>query len=221
MDPTLIPDPTLQVALDLIGVATFAISGGLMAVRQAFDVVGIVVLAFLTSLGGGLIRDVMIGDVPPAAFDDTRYLVVPVIAAAVVYLGHPLLGRFRRAALVFDAAGLGLFAVSGTLKALAFGLGPLQSSFLGAVSAVGGGLLRDVVARETPLLLRADATLYSVPTFVGAALVAVSVRLDVYVTPIGVTAVLVVFLWRLAALRFGWHAPKALRWRSASAGGDR
>jgi uncharacterized membrane protein YeiH len=213
MDPSLVPDPALQVALDLMGVATFAVSGGLMAVRKGFDVVGILVLAFLTSLGGGLVRDLVIGEVPPAAFADTSYLLVPIAAAAVVFVAHGPLSRLRRGALLFDAIGLGLFAVSGTLKALEFGLGPLQASFMGSLTAVGGGLLRDVVARETPVLLRADATMYSVPTFVGAGVVAVTVTSDLYSSAIGIGVVVGVVAWRLAALRFGWHAPTALRLR--------
>lgn len=206
----LIADEPLQVALDLVGVFVFGLSGGLLAVRRAFDVVGIAVLSVLTAIGGGLIRDLVLGDTPPAAFTDSRYLVVPIVAAAAVFLGHRLLERIEAAVLFFDAAGLGLFAVAGTLKSVAFGLGPLQATILGAVSAVGGGLLRDVVARETPVLIRSDSTLYSVPAVVGAAVVVTTIETGAYRPWVGLAVVAGVFAWRLAAMRFGWRAPTAL-----------
>lgn len=210
MEPLL--DEPVQLALELAGVFVFGLSGGLLAVRQGFDVVGIGVLAFLTGLGGGLIRDIIIGDVPPAAFADTPYVVVPLAAAVAVFTGHQLLDRLHRAVLVFDGAGVGLFSVTGTLKALAFGLGPLQAALLGVLTAVGGGVLRDVVARETPVLIKADSTLYAVPAFAGALAIVISTRAGVYEPTVGVGVVLGVFTWRMLALWRGWRAPTALRW---------
>lgn len=201
-----------QLVLELVGLLVFGLSGGLLAVRKHFDAVGIAVLAFLTALGGGLVRDVVIGDVPPPAFADTRYLVVPLVAAVIVFLAHGVLERLQRAVLVFDAAGLGLFCVAGTLKALAFGLGPLQAAVLGVTSAVGGGVLRDGVARDTPVLLRADSTLYSIPAFAGALAVAGSVTAGWYEPVVGIAVVGVVFSWRILAMWRGWRAPMALRW---------
>lgn len=208
----------LQLVLDLLGVFVFGLSGGLLAVRKGFDVIGIAVLAVLTALGGGLIRDLVIGDVPPAAFDDGRYLAVPLAAAATAFLAHRLLERIERAVLVFDAAGLGLFAVTGTLKAAEYGLGPLQAALLGTTTAVGGGLLRDVVARDTPALLRADSTLYSVPALAGAAVIALTVATDRYAPWVGLVVIAVVFLVRVAAMHFGWHAPVALGNRADRSG---
>lgn len=211
MEPLL--DQPVQLSLELAGVFVFGLSGGLLAVRKHFDVVGIGLLAFLTGLGGGLVRDIIISDTPPAAFDDTRYLVVALLAAAVVFAGHQALERLHRAVQVFDAAGLGLFCVTGSLKALAFGLGPLQAALLGLVSAVGGGLLRDVVARETPMLLRSDSTLYAVPAALGALAIVMTVRTEVYEPLWGLLIVLAVSGWRILALWRGWRAPVALRWR--------
>ncbi|HUG86247.1 MAG TPA: trimeric intracellular cation channel family protein [Euzebya sp.] len=210
MEPLL--DEPVQLTLELAGVFVFGLSGGLLAVRKSFDVVGIGVLAFLTALGGGLIRDTIIGDVPPAAFADTRYLVVPLAAAVVVFTGHQALERLHRAVLVFDGAGLGLFSVTGTLKALAFGLGPLQAALLGVLTAVGGGVLRDVVARDTPVLVRADSTQYAVPAFAGALVIVAATRADVYRPLVGLVVVLGVFAWRMLALWRGWRAPVAMRW---------
>lgn len=209
MDLSLIVDEPLQVGLELVGVFVFAVSGALLAIRKRFDIIGIAVLAVLTALGGGVMRDVLIGAIPPAAFTDTRLLSVALAAAVVASVAHPALERLRKAVLVFDAAGLGLFAVSGALKAVAFGLGPLQAVLLGATSAVGGGLLRDVVARDTPVLVRSDSTLYSVPALVGAGIVVATIETGVYQPVIGLFVVAIVFGWRMAALRFGWRAPMA------------
>src|SRR5689334_22800964 len=123
--------------LELVGLFTFATSGALLAIQKSFDVVGLLILAMLTALGGGILRDLIIGDVPPAAFTDVRYLIVPVAAAVVTFFAHPLLQRLTFTVLLFDAAGLGLFCVTGTLKALASGLGPVQAVLLGVTTAVG------------------------------------------------------------------------------------
>ena len=121
-----------------------------MAIRRDFDVVGIAILAVITALGGGILRDLVLGDTPPPAFTQWEYLVVPLAAAAVTFVAHPELERLTRTLLVFDAAGLGLFCVAGTVKALEYGLAPVAAAALGVTTAVGGGVLRDVIARETP-----------------------------------------------------------------------
>ena len=171
-------DPTLERALDLGGVFVFALSGASLAVRRGFDVVGLAVLAVATGVGGGITRDVLLGDLPPAAVRDQTYLVVPLVAAAVVLLGHRVVERLARPVLVFDAAGLGLFCVVGAAKALDAGLGVLASILLGVVTAVGGGILRDVLARDVPTVFRPDSALYAVPAVVGAAAVAATWSAD-------------------------------------------
>ncbi|NUP32253.1 MAG: trimeric intracellular cation channel family protein, partial [Streptomycetaceae bacterium] len=130
---------TVQQVLDLTGIFVFAVAGALTAVRKNFDVIGIVVLAEVTALGGGVIRDLIIGDVPPAAFDDLGYFVTPLFAAFLVFFLHPQVERISATIDIFDAAGLGLFCVTGTTKAFAYGLGPVQAAALGIVTAVGGG----------------------------------------------------------------------------------
>ena len=153
--------------LELVGLYVFATSGALMAIDKGFDVVGILILAMLTALGGGILRDLIIGDTPPAAFSNVNYLVIPLIAAVVTFFAHPLVKRLSFTVLVFDAAGLGLFCVTGTLKALDFHLGSLQAVLLGITTAVGGGVLRDITARETPALVQVDTDLYSIPAAAG------------------------------------------------------
>ena len=122
---------SVVLVLELVGLYVFATSGALLAIRKGFDLVGIVILALLTALGGGILRDLIIGDIPPAAFTNVAYLVIPPAAAAVTFFAHPVVQRLSFTMLVFDAAGLGLFCVTGTLKALDVGLGPVQAVLLG------------------------------------------------------------------------------------------
>ena len=206
-------EQSVQVVLDLVGLFVFGVSGALLGIRKGFDAVGIAVLAVLTAVGGGLLRDVLLGDVPPPALRDVRYLVMPLAAAVVAFFGHRVLERVERAVLVFDAAGLGLFTVSGTLKALAAGLGPLPAVALGVTTGVGGGLLRDIVARDTPVLVRADAELYSVPALAGAVVVVATDVSGRYRPAAGIAAAALVFAFRLLALQRGWRAPRAWQGR--------
>ncbi|MET8355288.1 TRIC cation channel family protein [Micromonospora sp. NPDC005206] len=195
--------------LELVGLYVFATSGALMAIHKRFDVVGIVVLAMLTALGGGLLRDLIIGDSPPAAFTNVNYLVIPLIAVGVTFFVHPLAQRLNFTVLVFDAAGLGLFCVTGTLKALEFHLGSIQAVLLGITTAVGGGVLRDITARETPALVQVDTDLYSIPAAAGAVIVAGAHQLDLPMPVIATCAAVLVFLFRIVAMLRHWTAPRA------------
>lgn len=195
--------------LELVGLFTFATSGALLAIQKGFDAVGILVLAILTALGGGILRDLIIGDTPPAAFTDVMYLVVPVGAATVTFFAHPLLQRWTFTVLLFDAAGLGLFCVTGTLKALRFDLGPLQAVLLGVMTAVGGGVLRDITARETPALVQADSSLYAIPAALGAAGVVAAYHAGLPMGVVGTVAAVSVFALRVVAMVRHWRAPKA------------
>ncbi len=197
--------------LDLIGIFAFGVSGALMAIRRNFDVVGIAILAVVTAVGGGILRDLVLGDTPPPAFTRWEYLLVALAAAAVTFVAHPTIEQGSRVLLVFDAAGLGLFCVAGTLKALDHGLAPLSAAVLGVTTAVGGGVLRDVIARETPALVRSDSELYAVPAVVGALAVATASDLGVdhpFVFPVAATAI---FGIRLLALNRHWRGPRASR----------
>ena len=206
--------PSVQHTLDLVGIFVFAISGALLAVRKNFDVFGIAVLAEVTALGGGLFRDLVIGAVPPAAFTDLGYFVTPLLAALLVVFLHPQVERIQAGVNVFDAAGLGLFCVAGTTKAYEYGLGLTQSVTLGLATAVGGGVLRDVLANEVPSLLRWDRDLYAVPAIVGATMVALCIRYDALTPLTSALAALTAFVLRLLAMRFHWRAPRAWNRRS-------
>ncbi|MGW1680714.1 trimeric intracellular cation channel family protein [Saccharopolyspora sp. NPDC002376] len=206
---TAILNPLVQEVLDLIGIFAFALSGALLAVRKRFDVVGIVVLAEVTALGGGVFRDLVIGAVPPVAFTDLAYFSTPLIAAVVVFFWHPRLARIRRFVLFFDAIGLGVFCVAGSVKALNYGMHPLASIALGAATAIGGGVIRDVLAGEIPALLHPESEIYAVPALLGSAIVAL-LAVTGTLTPItSAIAALLAVVARLLALRFGWRAPLA------------
>lgn len=210
-------EPMLEKTLDLIGVFVFAISGGLLAVRKGFELVGVTSLALVTALGGGVIRDLLLGSTPPTAFSDVLYLVVPLAAAAVVFIGHWLINRtVNRAVTIFDAAGLGLFCVTGAVKAASFGASAVGAVLIGVISAAGGGILRDVLANEPPNLFHRESTLYAIPAALGATAVVVSWRNDFYSGGLAIVVAVVVFGVRLAALRFQWRAPLPLRAPEAS-----
>lgn len=202
-----VADPgTLLVVLELLGIFVFAISGGLVAVRKELDLFGVLVLAGVTGLGGGFIRDVLIDAAPPAALADWRYLTVPVAAGLVAFWFHPTLGRMERQVNVFDAAGLGLFCVTGALTALTSGLGPVPAALMGMVTAIGGGMLRDVLTGRVPAVFRAE--LYATPALVGAAGAVAGHEAGLPTAAVAIPAALFCFIWRLMALRKGWHAPR-------------
>ncbi|GGU99401.1 trimeric intracellular cation channel family protein [Streptomyces spectabilis] len=209
--------PSVQHALDIAGIFVFAISGALLAVRKNFDVFGIAVLAEVTALGGGLFRDLVIGAVPPAAFTDLGYFLTPLLAALLVFFLHPVVERTQLAVNIFDAAGLGLFCVTGTTKAYDYGLGLTASATLGLATAVGGGVLRDIVANEVPSLVRWDRDLYAVPAIVGAAIVALCLRYDALNGFTTGLAIVTAFVLRLLAMRYHWRAPRAWNRRSSAA----
>ncbi|MFG3284884.1 trimeric intracellular cation channel family protein [Streptomyces sp. NPDC048111] len=208
--------PSVQHALDLVGIFVFAISGALLAVRKNFDVFGIAVLAEVTALGGGLFRDLIIGAVPPAAFTDLGYFVTPLLATVLVFFLHPEVERTQTAVNVFDAAGLGLFCVAGTTKAYDYGLGLTSSAVLGLATAVGGGVLRDVLANEVPSLLRWDRDLYAVPAIVGSTMIVLFIRFDLLTAGTSGLAAATAFVLRIAALKYHWRAPRAWNRRSST-----
>lgn len=198
---------TVQVVLDLAGIFVFALSGALLAIRVRFDIVGVLVLAVITGIGGGIIRDVLIGDIPPASFRDWRYFLVPAVAGVIAFRFHPRLRRIERFIDWFDAAGLGLFCATGASKALFFGLDPVPSVLMGTLTGVGGGVLRDVLASRTPVVLRED--LYVVPALVGATIVVIAYEAGWFPPWLPLAAAGVCFALRLLAIQLHWRAPTA------------
>jgi uncharacterized membrane protein YeiH len=193
-------------ALDVLGVFVFGLSGGLAAVRKGFDVLAVLMMAAAAGLGGGVVRDVLIGAVPPVGVSDGRLLAAACAAGLLTFFFHPRVSRIEPAVLVLDAAGLGLFAVAGTLKALELGTTPLTAVLVGVLTGVGGGVLRDLLAGDPPRLL-AEREWYATPAVLGATAFAAAwtAGLDGPVTTwscVGLIATL-----RILGLARGWQVP--------------
>ena len=200
------PASTLQLALDLSGTFVFGLNGALTAMEsESLDIVGVVVLAVITALGGGIIRDVLIGSLPPAAFKDWRYLAVGGGAGIAAFFARQLWVRLQRSITVFDAAGLALFCVTGTTTAFAAHLGPFQSAVLGTITGVGGGTVRDIVIRKVPTVL--SSGLYAIPAACGATLTALALELHFYGGAIAVVAAAICFFIRMAGVHFNVNVP--------------
>jgi uncharacterized membrane protein YeiH len=196
----------LFLALDLTGVFAFALNGALTAIRVArLDVVGVITLGMITALGGGIIRDILLDSLPPATFNDWRYLAVAATGGMVAFIFGRHLDRWVNPILVLDAAGLSLFAVSGALKTLELGGGPAQAVILGAVTAVGGGTLRDVLIGEIPTVLRSG--LYAIPALAGALVMVLAEEFGAAEPPAAVGGALLCFTIRIVGVHYRLEAP--------------
>ncbi len=196
--------------LDLIGTFVFALSGGAAGVKERLDLFGVLVLSFAAASAGGIMRDLLIGAVPPAAISDWRYLAVSILAGLIVFFWFPRserLRKLRNLVLIFDAAGLAVFAVAGTQKALGYGLNPLMSALLGMLTGIGGGMLRDLLLAEIPTVLRSE--LYAVAALAGAVVVVVGHVLNFPPTAMAIAGATLCFGIRLIAIRRGWRLPVA------------
>ena len=154
-------EPPLLLALDLAGHSAFALNGAITGLKEArLDIVGMLTLGMVTALGGGILRDILIGALPPATFSSWPYLAVAAGGALIAFFLSRQLRRFTLPIDLFDAAGLSLFCVTGATKSLESGLGPVQAVILGAITAVGGGTIRDVLVRRVPTVLTSGLTPY-------------------------------------------------------------
>jgi len=199
-------DPTLLLVLNLIGTFVFGLSGGMAGVRKQLDLFGAVVLAVVVGIAGGTIRDLLIG-IPPATFRDWRYLAVAGGAGLVTSLAHPAIDRLQRPIDALDAAGLALFCVTGAATALAHRLGVVDAVILGAITGIGGGMVRDILVGEIPTVLRGG--LYAIPALVGAGIVVVAYHAGDHTVVFPIVGAAVCFLMRMAGLRYGIGLPRA------------
>ncbi len=198
---------TLLLVFDLCGTFVFALSGALAAVRRQLDLFGVLVLAFAAANSGGIVRDVLIGATPPAAIADWRYLAAAMAAGLLTFRYAAVIETLQNPVRMFDAAGLALFAVAGTQKALAHGLNPLMAALLGMLTGIGGGMARDILLADVPMVLRAD--LYAVAALLGALIVVAGEALGLPSTPVALVAAAVCFVLRMLAVRRGWQLPIA------------
>lgn len=193
--------------LDLGGTFVFALSGGMAGVRKRLDIFGVLVLSFAAANAGGIARDVMIGATPVAALSDWRYLGVSLPAGLLTFYCYSFISRLSGSVLIFDAAGLALFAVTGTTKALAYHLHPIAAALLGMLTGIGGGVIRDILTVQVPVVLHAD--FYAVAALAGASVVVIGPML--HIPPAVSTAVgaVLCFGLRFRAIRHGWSLPVA------------
>jgi uncharacterized membrane protein YeiH len=201
-------EPPLLLAFDLAGTFVFAVNGAITGLATArLDIVGMVTLGMVTALGGGIVRDVLIGALPPATFRFWPYLAVAAGGALIAFFFSRVLRRFILPIELLDAAGLSLFCVTGATKSLEYGLGAAPAVILGAVTGAGGGTIRDVLVRRVPTVLTSG--LYAIPALVGAAIAVTAVRTGIYGVPAALGAALACFLIRAAGIRYNLNAPVA------------
>jgi uncharacterized membrane protein YeiH len=198
---------SLLTAFDLGGTFVFALSGATAGVKHRLDLFGVLVLSFAAGNSGGIARDVMIGAAPPVAISDWRYIAVSILAGLITFYWYRIINRLSSPVLVFDAAGLALFAVSGASKALAFDVGPVGAMLLGMLTGIGGGIVRDVLVREIPTVLRTE--LYAVAALVGAAVVVIGKMLHVPSFAAASAGAVLCCGLRFMAMRRGWQLPIA------------
>jgi uncharacterized membrane protein YeiH len=193
--------------LDVLGAFIFALSGATAGVRRRLDLFGVLVLSFAAANAGGITRDLLIGAIPPSAIQDWRYVAVSVVAGMITFSWYQGIDKLRSPVLVFDGAGLALFAVTGTQKALAFGLNPVAAVLLGMLTGIGGGMARDMLLAEIPTVLRAE--LYAVAALVGAAVVVIGTELQLPAAAVMLVGAVLCFGLRFTAIYRGWHLPVA------------
>lgn len=197
----------LMASLDGAGTFVFALSGAVLGVQKRFDLFGVLFLSWVVGVMGGITRDVLIGAVPPATIADWHDFAIAIGGGLLVFFGFPTQQLLSRPVLVLDALGLSLFAVTGAEKAISYGINPVMAAVLGMISGIGGGMTRDVLAREVPFVLRED--LYAIAALAAGAVVSIGNALGL--RPLGpmLLGAAVCVLLRMMAIFFGWRAPVA------------
>lgn len=201
--------------LDLVGTFVFAISGAALGVERGMDLFGVLVLAFVTAVAGGIARDVLIGAVPPESIANWHNLALAVVAGLLVFRFFRLFYRLQQPVQFFDAAGLGVFAIAGTQKALDYGVNWPMAAVLGMISGIGGGMVRDVLTAQVPTVLRAD--IYAVAALAGSLVVVAGSAIGLQPVAVGLVGIALCVFLRLMALYRGWKLPVASAKPSGSA----
>ncbi len=192
-------------AIDLFGTFVFAISGVLAAVEKKFDLVGAIVLGFVTAVGGGTLRDVLIGETPVGWMKDMNTIYAISAALPVCYFFKNRILNLRKSVFLFDTIGIGLFTVLGLQKTLGIGLSPVVAVMMGIVSATFGGVIRDVLSNEVPLIFRKE--IYASACLVGAIVFLIMEYFSANKDLNLIAAILVVFIIRILAVRRDWALP--------------
>jgi uncharacterized membrane protein YeiH len=198
---------SLTLVLDLLGAFFYAHSGAVAGVKHRLDLFGVLVLSFAAANVGGITRDLLIGAVPPPGIADWRYIAAALAAGLITFYWGALVNRLWNSVLLFDAVGLGLFAVTGASKALAFHLAPLTAVLLGVMTSIGGGMARDILVSEVPIVLHSE--LYAVAALAGAAVVGVGRSLGFETGVVSIAGAILCIGLRITAMRRGWQLPVA------------
>lgn len=206
----------LTQAIDWIGTLAFAFSGGLAGVRKRLDLFGVLFLSFVAAVAGGVLRDVLIGAVPPEAIARVHYFVIAIGGGLITFFWYPRIVSAERLIVLCDAVGLGLFAALGAEKAVLHGINPLMAAILGMLTGIGGGMTRDILAGEIPLVLRAE--IYAVAALAAGAIVSFGHWAGLPAPALLPAGAACCILLRLIAIRRGWRAPVA-RWGGDAEGG--
>jgi uncharacterized membrane protein YeiH len=199
--------PLLIQILDLFGTMAFAVTGAFKAIEHKADIVGIIILATITGITGGVVRDIVFGRIPPLAVADPLYLVITTATAIAIFFLYRALKKHWNMFLKFDAIGLGVFTVIGASLAYNLaGLNFLVMAFAGVVTAIGGGILRDVFVNEVPIVFVRE--LYASASFLGVimlfALLSAGVDLNIAAIP----TIAAVTSLRLLAMKYNWNLPR-------------
>ena len=197
---------TILAYIDLIGTAVFSISGALTAYDKKLDVFGISAVAFITALGGGTLRDVLMGSTPVAWMNNPVYLIIILVGIVVALLFKKLVLRLKRTFFLFDTIGIAVFTVLGLQKALNIGLNPIIAIMMGMVSAVFGGVIRDIVCNEIPLIFRKE--IYALVCVAGGIMYILLSYLNLSDTSLIAVTIGFIVTFRLLAVRYHWQLPE-------------
>ena len=200
--------PVLIQILDLFGTMAFAVTGAFKAIEHKSDIVGIIILSTITGVAGGVIRDIIFGEFPPTVVINPLYLVVTVVTGIVIFILYPSIKIHWNLFLKFDAVGLGVFTIIGASIAYnIFGLNFLTMAFAGILTAVGGGILRDVFVNEVPLVFVKE--LYASTSFIGVIILFVMLVMGINLYSATIPSILAVTSIRLLAMKYNWNLPRA------------
>lgn len=209
------PERAIFEFLDLAGIFAFAISGAAAARQRDLDLFGIVALAFVTACGGGIVRDLCLGALPPAGLADWRYLAIATLGALATIGAYGWVRRLRYPVLLFDALGMAMFAVAGTQKALGMGRNAETAILLGMITAVGGGMIRDMLLSRVAVVLERE--IYASAALLGSLLVVLADHFRWGAAWATWPGLLACFGLRYLSLRYGWNMPRFSR-REAGSG---
>jgi uncharacterized membrane protein YeiH len=202
------PDLLLLI-VDLMGVSVFAVEGAMAGIRAQLDLLGLLVISFATALGGGMIRDVLIGAIPPNSVRDWRYPATAFAGGGAVFFFYQIIQHIPPQLMItLDAVGLSLCAIAGAGKAIEFGINPMLAVLVGAVTGVGGGTTRDILLNKVPAVLNTDV--YAAAALAGALVVVLGLRLNLPRWLVMTSGAVACFLLRMVAVWRHWNLPKVM-----------